>query len=1351
MSSDGIALDRERVVLAFQERYWRDEADGRVRAMLDYIELWPEHEEIVAREFLALVGGSSTESSSAAPGERLGPYLLEVELGRGGQGLVYRAIDTRLGRTVALKILTGLGPGAEKQIARFRREAEVAARLEHPGICGVHDAGIESGVPYIAMRYVKGETLGQRISRTRGAVDAGSPASFLDFSEDDTSRPEAPGSTSVSSSTTAVTVMERSQVDAILGVFEKAARALHAAHTAGIVHRDVKPGNIMIADDGEPVLLDFGLASDDSDDGRSLTMTGDLFGTPAYMSPEQIAGQRIHLDARSDVYSLGVTLFEALTLRRPWEAPTREALYQAIMTKEAPDPRRLNRAISQDLKVLLECALEKDRDRRYSSAAALADDLAALRENRPISARPIGIVGRAWRWSKRRPMKAALIVILAIGIPLVSGLGGFLVTNLDDIREQREANRVAEAEGLLGEGFDAFSEKRYEDGIATFERAIAKDRLITEAVAGIAVCNLYLDRPAEALAAIERNRSRIERPDGLLGLEAAVLENLGRAKESAALEKRAGEPNDALTWFIAGLLDFQHFTNLKAGMANREIADGALWKLRRAAGSSPTMRRAYLLVLATVAASRGENRLAGNVIESIVARWPDDRRAWTLRGVSLAGSDPEAAEASLRRAVELDPTSALSLHYLARFLLGRQRQAEALPLAQEAVAKASGSTRVTAQIGLAQVLDRLGRRDEAETLLRRIAADRPDDPSVVSAVARFLSESGRPEEALEFQERLIASGKATALTYANQALLLQQTGAEAEEVKVWLDRALEFDDRLTNARDSLSEWYSRAGRHDEALALARDLVHEDPTDRRWQEHLGVRARRAGRLDEARSAFEAAAALAPFDRSLQFEVGLFKDGEEDEDAIRARIDALIAKFPVSELERRDTTYLPALIARTVGAAALAPDAELLDRIKSWSEGRADGEATYWNNLAFTHLVLGDRESCIEAARRSNDLDPTNIPATMGFVQTLVDAGRFEEAADVADRARTIAPADAKTWSAYAMTLLRLGRDDEALEAGSEALRLDPLSIDGAQVRIDVLSRVGDFRIAIREARTLVSSHPEDRRALFSLHRLLWRAGRTEESLAVVDELAATPGDEFEVRLRRIEALAELGRFEEAHDLVAGLRELATTMEEQDIARRTGRITLTELVRILCRARGFDEAERTIDEYGELELSESMREGLRSVIADQRHLSDEERALPYAEFQLHVARLAIARGDRRVAYQKYRILLSLEPNRADALNAVAWLRVDPKGSRDLRDPELALSIAIRAVKASGRKDPSILDTLAVAQFACGKIEEAVTTQEEIVELLDGKDHGSYRFEDARSQLQRYRAALAKDEVK
>ena len=330
-------------------------------------------------EVLSLVAGPR------GPGDRLGPYKLIRELGRGAQGTVYFAEDTRLGRHVALKTLApnsafGTTLGAllkDKETSaaarRFQREAESASRLDHPGICTVYEAGVENGIPFIAMRYIDGETLARRVARGPLAVP---------------------------------------------DVVEKAARALHVAHEAGLIHRDIKPGNILITAEGDPVICDFGLAREEHGQ-ETLTKTGEARGTPAYMSPEQLRAARDEpLDRRTDVYSLGVVLYECLTGRCPVQATSWEALFREILTGTPPDPRGLSR----DLKVVLATALEKDRNRRYATAQALADDLERVRERRPIAARPAGPWLRARRWAQRRPAAAVSLVLgllILVGVPLL--------------------------------------------------------------------------------------------------------------------------------------------------------------------------------------------------------------------------------------------------------------------------------------------------------------------------------------------------------------------------------------------------------------------------------------------------------------------------------------------------------------------------------------------------------------------------------------------------------------------------------------------------------------------------------------------------------------------------------------------------------------------------------------------------------------------------------------------------------------------------------------------------------------------------------------------------------------------
>jgi WD40 repeat protein/serine/threonine protein kinase len=366
-------------------------------------------------------------------GRRVGPYRLIRELGRGSQGQVFLAEDTRLSRRVALKVLSTTFAPSSSVLHRFQREAAAASKLDHPGICSVYEAGTADGVPYIAMRHVEGETLARQITSSRENAITGTATLAAGEAEAPGSSP-AEGDSSTASSGTPPS--SREEILGAVHLIERAARALHSAHEAGLIHRDIKPGNIMVTPEGDPVILDFGLARDEDSDLQTITHSGDLLGTPAYMSPEQLLAQRIPLDRRTDVYSLGVTLYERLTLRRPFDAPTREGLYQKILTGNAPDPRRLNSHIPRDLKVVLETALERDRARRYKTAFDFAEDLRRVRSYEPIKARPAGPLLRFQRWTQRNPVLAT--ATLGLFLLLASGLAISLVL-LREVAEERRA------------------------------------------------------------------------------------------------------------------------------------------------------------------------------------------------------------------------------------------------------------------------------------------------------------------------------------------------------------------------------------------------------------------------------------------------------------------------------------------------------------------------------------------------------------------------------------------------------------------------------------------------------------------------------------------------------------------------------------------------------------------------------------------------------------------------------------------------------------------------------------------------------------------------------------------------
>ncbi len=403
---------RDALVFDFVDHLLDDVESGEIRPLHEYLRRFPGCEEDVAREYFAMLKVPEDEADEEL---RVGPYRLLRRLGRGGQGVVWLAEDARIDRRVALKMLsTPLGGVPEAKRERLRREAELVSRLEHPDLCAVYDADLTGEVPYVAMRLVEGRTLAAVLAEARSGAAPG-----VDPTEGGPAGIDARATLPVRPSTP-------EEVAVLCAWFEQAARALHAAHEAGVVHRDVKPGNLMVTPEGRPVVLDFGLARTLAHDDATLTATGEVFGTLAYVAPERLGrGAGRAPDRRVDVYALGVTLHEALTLRCPYAADTPEELLEVVLRGEAPSTRRDDPSLPRDLDAVCLTAMAPEPSRRYATAEAFAEDLAAVREGRPVAARPRSASTRLLRRASRHPwtagVAAALVLVTAAAVALGEG------------------------------------------------------------------------------------------------------------------------------------------------------------------------------------------------------------------------------------------------------------------------------------------------------------------------------------------------------------------------------------------------------------------------------------------------------------------------------------------------------------------------------------------------------------------------------------------------------------------------------------------------------------------------------------------------------------------------------------------------------------------------------------------------------------------------------------------------------------------------------------------------------------------------------------------------------------------
>jgi len=805
-------------------------------------------------------------------------YEIVRELGRGGSGLVYLAWDTKLRRSVAVKVILDGVHAAPNEIARFHADSLAVAEINHPHIVHVYQVGKYAGLHFCVMEYLSGGNLRKRM--------ADHPTSASEAGE----------------------------------LVQQIARTMHDVHTAGFIHRDLKPENVLFDADGVPKIVDFGLALRLSAEpgATRLTATGDLLGTPSYMAPEQVAGSD-RIGPACDVYALGVILYELLTGRRPFQGPGTRITFSQILEQEPTNPRRLNPAVPKDLETICLRCLQKEPHRRYTSARDLADDLRRALDGRPILARPVGSMVRMWLWARRNPwpaIRSALlsgsVLTLAIGGPIAAYHQSQLAESLRrekaalvnaNIREQA-ARETAQAHAASARGSAALARRTADDLLAM----VGDDLLFIEDIrtvkqkslaVALDVYRQFRGTPTddEARIGVALTQLRIGTlylevgnvPTGITSLRDGVsrLGNVvGEDPTDAGLRRELARGH-----FRLGLaLD----RTGQATAARNEIARAtALLKTLPADPHALESRQARARVLRyrgymtfySGSVEEAETVLRASLDEAapLAAEWPTENTRWVLGktqcdlGVTrLKQGDAVEAESLLVHSLEtlghllaefpndLHRADLANARYHLAEVIAESRPAEALPIVEKAVAAWFALSRPRRDWGhwsdegisrilLGRVLEKLGRPADAEVQFReaahvfeqllaaqplnfghvlnfvesldllaglRAAADGPE------AGLRVIEPAVRAVEPVfrEMNRKYNGDESSIVNVCVRRACLLTELDRHAEAANEWgraAQRAKVGGRSSLRAHQSLS--VSRAGDHDAAISLARDV------------------------------------------------------------------------------------------------------------------------------------------------------------------------------------------------------------------------------------------------------------------------------------------------------------------------------------------------------------------------------------------------------------------------------------------------------------------------------------------------------------------------------------------------
>jgi tetratricopeptide (TPR) repeat protein len=980
-------------------------------------------------------------------GDSIGPYKLLEPLGEGGFGTVWVAEQQRpLRRRVALKILKP-GMDSRQVLARFEAERQALAIMDHPNIATVHDGGVSAaGRPYFVMELVRGVPI----------------TAFCDQQH--------------------LTPRER------LDLFLQLCSAVQHAHQKGIIHRDLKPSNILVSmHDTKPVVkvIDFGIAKalgQELTDRTMLTGFAQFLGTPLYMSPEQAGRSSLDVDTRTDIYALGVLLYELLTGTTPFDSErfkraAEDEIRRIIREEEPPrpstrlseskdslpsisalrhtEPAKLTRLVRGDLDWIVMKALEKDRARRYETAGGFAEDIQRYLENQAVLARPPSLGYRLRKFARRnRAVLAVAALVLVFLVVLGSGIGWTMHTR--SARQTRVAKQVGE---ILTEVDEAQRRQQWPLALAGLRRAEAAlsggesdpatEQLISERIQDVN----FIDRLERISmqrtmwlggkfddAGADRNYAAAFQDYGVDVMQLPAAEAIGRLQEREAL----GIP-------VAAALD-------DWADAHREATGddaGAQRLVAVARGIDPEpLRDSIRATWGKPASEAGEElrRLA----ESIDVRVQQPATLGTLAGRLRRAGQLELAIRLLREAQSAHPQDFWNNYNLAHMLESRNQHDEAIQYYTAAVSVRPNA--VAARNNLAISLLKLGKLDQAIEACNKAIEIDPQFARAHMHLGIALAKQGKAEDALKAYRKAIEIDPKDAGAWSNLGLLFFNRLNDPDQAVECCRKAVELDPTLAEAHCNLGIVLAEQGKPDEAIASYRRAIELAPEDARYHFNLGIVLKSQGKLNEAVNAYQRAVELEPDNATWHVNLGsaLLSQGEPEK--------AIAVLRKAIELNPRD------------------------------SKG--------YVNLGAVLLNQGKTEEALVAWRKVIELDPGNarIHGNIGAV-LLNSFGDAEGALESFRIALKLEPNNAGVHGNLGIALHQQGKSGEAIAALRRAIELNPKDADFHSNLGKVLGEAeGDYDAAVQCHRTAIEIDPQNFRAHSGLGSALEHQGNVDEALA-----------------------------------------------------------------------------------------------------------------------------------------------------------------------------------------------------------------------------------------------------------